>query len=279
MKSQRIGTLIIIIGIIVLAYPIIANIIASHSRSTVISNYQEQVQQMTEEEIKTSKEKAKEYNESLTEEEEIDINLNSTNQGTSYLNVLDVGNVIGYISIPEFDIYLPIYHGTNDNVLQSGVGHVENTSFPIGEKGTHAVLAGHTGLVRTKIFDDIDKLEIGDKFYIHILNEKYAYKVDQIKIVEPDDNQYVGIEKDGEYVTLLTCTPYGINSHRLLVRGTRTELSEDEEKDTEYFLEQKINSDNQTYEYKNIIIVMLIFIVLILIILIMKIIKKNRGSQ
>ena len=260
-----------------MSYPVIANIIASHSRSTVISNYQEQVQQMTEEEIEQTKEKAKQYNESLMDEDEISIDLNNTSQGTSYLNVLDVGKVIGYISIPELDIYLPIYHGTNDDVLQSGVGHVENTSFPIGEKGTHAVLAGHTGLVRTKIFDDIDKMEIGDKFYIHILNEKYAYKVDQIKVVEPDDNQYVGIEKEGEYVTLLTCTPYGINSHRLLVRGTRIELSENEEKQTENFVEQKVNSNNQTYEYKNIMIVILIFIVLIIFIII--IIKKNRGNQ
>lgn len=277
MKSQKIGILIIIIGAIILSYPIIANIVASHSRSTVILNYQEQVQQMTEEQIKASKEKAKQYNESLTEEDEININLDNTSKCVSYLNVLDVGNVMGYISIPKFDIYLPIYHGTNDDVLQSGVGHVENTSFPIGEKGTHAVLAGHTGLVRTQIFDDIDKMEIGDKFYIHILNEKYCYEVDQIKVVEPDNNKYVGIEKDGEYVTLLTCTPYGINSHRLLVRGTRIELSENVEKESEDFVEQKINTNNQTYEYKNIIIIISVLIPLLLIIVF--VIKKDRGEQ
>lgn len=284
MKRNKIGIVIIIIGIVIISYPIISNIIAAYTRSTVISNYKEQIKQMEEEEIQRQKEKAREYNESLTETDGIDIQINNiggtsneqnTSEGVSYLNVLDVGEVLGYISIPKIEIYLPIYHGVSEDVLQSGVGHVENSSFPIGEVGTHAVLAGHTGIVRTKIFDDIDKLELGDKFYINILDEKYAYKVDQIKIVDPEDNQYVGIEEGKEYVTLLTCTPYGINSHRLLVRGSRTELGPEEEKESEEFEKQKTNIDIQIYQFKNVIIIILVVIVLILIHLLIISIKKD----
>lgn len=158
--------------------------------------------------------------------------------------------------------------------MQSGVGHIENSSFPIGEKNTHAVLAGHTGLVRTKIFDDIDKLEIGDEFDIHILDEKYTYKVDQIKIVEPEDNKDVKIEEGKEYVTLLTCTPYGINSHRLLVRGSRVEKEEHNQEQEQHQEQQTIVNDVQQQEIKenkeekgrNFLIIAVIVIVIIILI-------------
>ena len=153
----------------------------------------------------------------------VDISLNSSEEKkkVSYYNVLNVGEAMAYITIPKINVYLPIYHGISDNVLQSGVGHIENTSLPIGGPGTHCVLPGHTGLSRTKMFDDINKLELGDKFYITVLGKKLVYEVDKIIVVEPDNKDAIKIEPNKDYVTLLTCTPYMINTHRLLVRGVR----------------------------------------------------------
>lgn len=124
-------------------------------------------------------------------------------------------------------MYLPIYHGTSEGVLQSGIGHLGNTSLPIGGENTHAVLSGHTGLPNARLLTDLDKLQEGDQFYIHVLDEILAYEVDQIKVVEPDDISDIFIEEGEDYVTLVTCTPYGINSHRLLVRGTRVPYTEE----------------------------------------------------
>ena len=120
-------------------------------------------------------------------------------------------------------VYLPIYQGINKDILNSGVGHIEKTSLPVGGKNTHSVLAGHSGLARTKIFDDIDKLKIGDRFYIHVLDEILIYQVDKIDVVKPDDTDTIKVEEDKDYVTLVTCTPRKKNTHRLLVRGTRVE--------------------------------------------------------
>jgi sortase A len=128
---------------------------------------------------------------------------------------------MGSIEIPKISVDLAIYHGTGQKELEKGVGHVQGTSLPIGGSGTHVVLAAHRGLPNAKLFTDLDQLEIGDKFFLHILNETLAYEVDQIKVVEPDDLTYVQIEEGQDLVTLLTCTPYGVNTQRLLVRGHR----------------------------------------------------------
>lgn len=230
MKKNKIGLLIIFIGIIIVLYPLISNIIASYTQTTVISNYNKKINLMTEEEIELEKSKAQKYNERLTLVKEVEINDVSDekekNEAVSYLNVLNIGEIMGYISIPKIEIYLPIYHGTDEKVLQAGVGHVENTSFPIGEKNTHTVLAGHSGLARTKIFDELDKLEEGDEFFIYIFEDVFKYKVDQIKTVLPENTKDIQIEEGKEYVTLLTCTPFAVNTHRLLVRGERIENSE-----------------------------------------------------
>ena len=119
---------------------------------------------------------------------------------------------MGYLEIPSIEVYLPIYHGTSEGVLQSGIGHLGNTSLPIGGENTHAVLSGHTGLPNARLLTDLDKLQEGDQFYIHVLDEILAYEVDQIKVVEPDDISDIFIEEGEDYVTLVTCTPYGINS-------------------------------------------------------------------
>lgn len=140
-----------------------------------------------------------------------------------YANILNTtGNgMIGYVEVPSIGIDVPIYHGTSDDVLSKGIGHMYGTSFPVGGFGTHAVLAGHRGLPTSKLFTDLDKVKLDDTFVVHILNRDLYYRVDQIEIVLPDDMEYVQTDPDHDYVTLLTCTPYGVNSHRLLVRGTR----------------------------------------------------------
>ena len=141
--------------------------------------------------------------------------------GISYLDLVDVGESIGFIEIPKIDVYLPIYSGTNEDVLQKGVGHLAESSYPIGGTSTHSVLTGHRGLPSAVLFTDLDKLEEGDVFYLHVLDEVLAYKVDQIKVVLPEETQDIGIVEGKDYCTLVTCTPYAINTHRLLVRGER----------------------------------------------------------
>ena len=157
-------------------------------------------------------------------------------KNTEYWQILNVGNdgVMGYVSIPKINVKLSIYHGTADDVLQTGIGHLNGTKLPIGGESTHSVLAAHRGLPSARLFTDIDQLERGDMFYVHVLDETLAYQVDQIlDMVDKDDSETLQkalqIEEGQDYVTLFTCTPYGVNSHRLLVRGTRVPYNGEEE--------------------------------------------------
>lgn len=134
--------------------------------------------------------------------------------------------VMGYLEIPEIRVKLPIYHGTGDFAICNGAGHVEGSSFPIGGKGTHAVLSSHRGLPGAKLFSDLDKLKVGDYFTITVLRQTIFYQIDRIDIVEPEETGLLALDKEKDYCTLLTCTPYGINTKRLLVRGVRCELTE-----------------------------------------------------
>ncbi len=140
-----------------------------------------------------------------------------------------MGESLGYITIPKIDVNLPIYEGTSDDVLVKGVGHLEGSSYPLGGAGTHSVLTGHRGLAEAVLFTDLDKLGEGDRFYLHIMDEVLAYQVDQVKVVEPENTEDLEIIPGGDYCTLITCTPYAINTHRLLVRGERTEYIPPEE--------------------------------------------------
>ncbi len=145
----------------------------------------------------------------------------------NYTQILDYANhMMGYIEIPKISVYLPIYHGTSDDVLAKGIGHMSQTAFPIGGESTHAVLTGHTALPNAKLFTDLTELVEGDVFYIQILGETLAYEVDQIKVVDPEDTSDMQAEKGKDYVTLITCTPYAVNTHRLLVRGERIPYTE-----------------------------------------------------
>ena len=142
---------------------------------------------------------------------------------------LDGSGIMGYVKIPCISVDLPIYHGTSTEVLERGIGHLAASSFPIGGKSTHAVLTGHTGLSSAKLFTDLTEMKKGDLFFIHVLDKKLAYRVDQINVIRPENTRKLQIIDGKDYVTLLTCTPYGVNDHRLLVRGIRTEYHEKEE--------------------------------------------------
>lgn len=289
MKKKKCGLIIILIGLALVLYPIFSNILMSKTQTKVISTYDEMISNMEKEQIEAEKEKARLYNERLSSENAIKIDMeNGENENLSYMNVLNIGDIMGYISIPKIEAYLPIYHGTSENVLQSGVGHVESSSFPIGEKNSHTVLAGHSGLVRAKIFDQINKLKEDDMFFIYMFDEVFAYKINQIKVVLPDNTQDVQIVNGKEYVTLLTCTPYAINSHRLLVRGERIEgyvppvegenenISETKEeiiKDTQS-IEKKIQKTNVKIVIS--VILVTLFIVVLIILIVLTIHENNR---
>jgi sortase A len=214
---------VLLLGICVILYPIISAIINKQTQSATISSYQSAVSNLTGKEIEKLKTDAQKYNENLTGAVLSDPFSGNKDIDSGYGKLLSVGDAMGYIEIPKINVYLPIFHDSSEEVLQKGVGHLPNTSLPIGGKSTHAVLTGHRGLPSSTLFTDLDQLVKGDVFYIHILNEVLAYQVNQIKVVEPDNTKDLTIVPGEDYVTLLTCTPYGINTQRLLIRGTRIE--------------------------------------------------------
>lgn len=225
------GSLLIVIlavllftaGAAVFLYPTISNWLAEIHQSGVIQDYEQVVATEDQEFYENEWKKAQEYNENLAGDPVRDPFVPGTGYALpkNYLDCLNIDGIMGYIEIPKIAVRLPIYHGTSEDVLQQGVGHVESTALPIGGEFTHAVLTGHRGLPSAKLFTDLDQLEIGDMFYIYVLDEVLAYQVDQINTVLPDELQDLQTIKGRDLVTLVTCTPYGVNTHRLLVRGTR----------------------------------------------------------
>lgn len=292
MNKRKLGIFIVVIGIVIILYPIISNIVASYTQTVSIIDYEKDLENYNQEKIQEELEKAKKYNEKLAQEyidESLEEESEDSTSMINYLEILNVDHKIGIVCIPKIDVYLPIYHGADESSLEIGVGHLENTSFPVGGNGTHAVLSGHSGLVRCKVFDNIDKLEIGDKFYIKCLDKNLTYQVDQIKVVEPDDDREIRIQKGKDYLTLLTCTPYGINSHRLLVRGTRiadeefpeenieVEAENNEEKvsRTEELTPNKANFEKRANKYFAFIVIIVILAVVVLVVLIYSLFIKD----
>ena len=220
--------LLFLVGFGILVYPTVSNQWNTYRQSQLISNYQSVVQDMTPEDFTQEWERAEAFNATITQNNLYsDVFGESTTdlQSTEYWKILNEAGdgIMGYLSIPKINIKLAIYHGTADDVLQTGVGHLNGTKLPIGGESTHCVVAAHRGLPSAKLFTDIDQLRNGDKFYIHVLDQVLAYEVDQILIVEPAQLESLNIVDGEDYCTLLTCTPYGINTHRLLVRGHRIE--------------------------------------------------------
>ena len=219
--------LMIVTGALIFAYPFISNALETRHATVAVQAYQQSVQTLQKEDIDALKEAAKSYNDQL----ESVIDRNAQGQGEiadSYIDLIQLGDALGYITIPKIDLNLPIYEGTGADVLTHGVGHLPQTSYPLGGESTHSALSGHRGMAEAELFTNLDKLEIGDKFYLHVLDEVLAYRVDQILTVEPDQVEALEIVEGEDLCTLVTCTPIGINSHRLLVRGTRVEYEGEE---------------------------------------------------
>ncbi|MCC8122492.1 MAG: class C sortase [Oscillospiraceae bacterium] len=216
--------LVFLVGLSVLLYPTISNLVNERNQSRVITDYQGQVGNLREEEYAQILADAQAYNAahsfndfSITEEE--------ASADPVYQSLLSVNGsaIMGYLDIPKINVTLPIYHGASETVLQTGIGHLPQTSLPVGGVGTHCVVSGHTGLPAADLLTDLDQMAVGDLFQVHVLNETFTYEVDQILVVEPAELGALAIDKEMDYLTLVTCTPYGVNSHRLLVRGHRVE--------------------------------------------------------
>ena len=225
--STIILIILFLIGLSLLLYPTFADYWNSLTQSTVVASYIEQVALMDDDTYESIWREAKEYNAGLLERYN---NFTLTEeQAEKYDALLNIGGdgVMGYIEIPSIDVHLPIYHGTDDAVLQIAVGHLEWTSLPVGGESTHCVLSGHRGLPSARLFTDLDQLKEGDYFMLNILDETLTYEVDQIRIVEPEEVEELTIIEGRDLCTLVTCTPYGVNSHRLLVRGHRVDNLEE----------------------------------------------------
>lgn len=254
-------------SLFLVCYPFLSNYLMGLNQEGEVTGYEEDVQKADDEEIAAELEAAQAYNQSLSGSviltDPFDPALQQ-GENVEYEQLLNPGgdSVMGVIEIPAIDVELPIYHGTEEEVLQKGAGHMWNTSLPVGGTGTHAVITGHTGLSSAKLFTDLELLETGDVFLIRVLGEVLAYQVDQIKVVEPNETNDLRIDQEQDYVTLVTCTPYGINSHRLLVRGTRIPYEEAEEE-----LKKGSSREGESTwmdEYKKALIAGIVILVLIL---------------
>ena len=198
-----------IFGAALAFYPFIGDMLLEAKQSNAVESYESAVKKLSDSELEDQLSRAQEYN----------------SHGGNYYSALNFGETMCVVEIPKIGVRLPVYHGCSSTVLDFALGHVETSSLPVGGKGTHCVITGHTGLSRVRIFDDLEKLAVGDEFTIEVLNQRLIYKIDQIKTVLPNETEALQPIQGEDHVTLVTCTPYGINSHRLLVRGTRVGTS------------------------------------------------------
>lgn len=284
--SKRKNTIIIICFIIVIllgagaaAYPLIASINNEHTQSLVQTEYEEKLQQLDTSEIDAALAAAREYNKTISTVQIEDIDKLKA-ELPPYEDLLNLANngIMGYIMIPAINIDLPIYHGTTGAAMEKGAGHMEGTSLPVGGIGTHAVISAHSGMASAKLFTDLDKLKLGDMFFITVCNQKLAYEVDNIAVVEPTDIDLIRIDTQQDYVTLLTCTPYGVNTHRLLVRGHRVEMAEEAIAEVEEKAKPEGSTWIEKYE-QGILIGVAIFLGLLLIALLVYFTKRLKQRK
>ncbi|MCR5581326.1 MAG: class C sortase [Pseudobutyrivibrio sp.] len=230
-KLIAIGVLMIA-GLSLLVYPLVANTWNNHVQAQLVNNYSESVDEAIESgtlDVEAELDKAYAYNEALLPSILPDSFAEAEANGASqeYMDILNANDdgIMGYIQIPSINVKLPIFHTTNEDVLQIGAGHLEGSSLPVGGPDTHSVISAHRGLPSATLFTDLDKMEIGEDFFIIIMDEYIAYEVDQIEVVEPDDTSLLQVEDGKDLCTLITCTPYGVNTERLMVRGHRVEYT------------------------------------------------------
>lgn len=225
--SNLILVLIFLTGVSLLVYPTFSDWWNSLHQSRAIAAYVDQVNTLDDAQYETMLEQARAYNETLVgKEDRYNLSEAETEEYNSLLNVTGTG-IMGYVVIPKINVRLPIYHGTDPAVLEIAIGHIAGSSLPVGGESTHCVLSGHRGLPSAKLFTDIDQLEVGDQFMLEVLGDTLTYEVDQINVVLPDELDDIEIEEGQDLCTLVTCTPYGVNTHRLLVRGHRVETKEE----------------------------------------------------
>ena len=220
------GIILLSIALLVCLYPVISNFTAVKYQSIVQTRYEKDVSNMDDETLKKTKEAALAYNRTLIPGVADNLSFSEDalkSAAENYDNLLNIrgDGIMGYVEIPKIDVNLPIYHGTGDDSLDRGVGHLLGSSLPVGGETSHTVLTAHSGLAGQRLFSDLDKLECGDTFYVHTLDETMAYMVLEINTVLPEDTSKLVILPEHDVCTLVTCTPYGVNTHRLMVRGTR----------------------------------------------------------
>lgn len=225
------AVIVLLAGLSLLLYPTVSNYFQTVKHRRAIFNYLSTVETLSDEDYIEILNAAKEYNARLAKQPLSIMGL-TDEQYAEYESLLDITGtgLMGYINIPKADVNLPIYHGTSETVLQVGVGHLEGSSLPIGGESVHSMLSGHRGLPSAKLFTNLDKLEEGDRFTLHVLNEFYTYEVYKIDVVDPYELQSLKIENGKDHCTLITCTPYGVNTHRLLVHGKRVYIPVEDEK-------------------------------------------------
>lgn len=223
-------SLVLALGIAL--YPMISTIYNEQHQSKIHTEFLQQVENTDDSKLQEALQNARAYNAALSGVVSDDAFSKDSLQGASeeYQSLLNVTGrgIMGYVSVPKINVTLPIYHGTDSGTLERGIGHLLGTSLPVGGNSTHSVLTAHSGMASQRMFSDLPQLKEGDVFYLEVLNEKYAYQVDQIKTVLPHDTTYLGIETEQDLCTLVTCTPFGVNTHRLLVRGRRIPYEEAE---------------------------------------------------
>lgn len=300
MKRKILKIILYIAGFFCIIYPIYSKFLSYKNQTQSIYDYKKELATMQEEELKEKLEKTEEFNKiNSTETTVVDSSLGNNENTLNSYNFLELGEMMGYITIPKINLEIPIYEGINVNNLTKGVAHMENTSLPSGGKNTHSVLAGHTGISQAEIFDNIDKLEVGDEFYITFYGTTSKYKVIHTKIVFPDETNEIRVEEGKCLVTLVTCTPKSVNTHRLLVKAQKefdiitpdekNELLYGEKKEEEINVQEEITKNDFElfieFARKNshlfIIIIILLLVIIILNILsyIKRKIKKKRGEK
>ncbi|AXO93252.1 class C sortase [Bacillus anthracis] len=230
MKRNLVLGGIFLFGLGIFLYPTISNWLATRAHYSEVSSYDKKIKALQKKELERREKEAAEYNKQVQTSVKTFADPFSEEKSNhqAYADALNLGDVMGYIEISKINIKLPIYQGTSEEVLSRGVGHLDYSSLPVGGENTHTILTGHRGLPSAKLFTDLDKLSEGDRFYIHSLDKVLAYKVDQIKIVLPHETDDLQIVENKDYTTLITCTPYGVNTNRLLVRGERVEFDQEE---------------------------------------------------
>ena len=262
--------LVLFIGLSLLLYPTFSDWWNSMRQTRAINSYSEAVAAMNTEEYDAIWSAAWDYNHSLVDRP--NDYLLSEEQQETYNALLDIGQngIMGYIEIPKIDVILPLYHGTEEAVLQVAIGHLEWTSLPVGGEGSHCVVSGHRGLPSARLFTDLDKMEVGDTFLLRVLDEVLTYEVDQIKIVEPQVTEDLLIVEGEDLCTLVTCTPYGINTHRMLVRGHRIETVKEK-------AVRRVTAD--AVQIEPVIVAPFVAIPLLLVLLIVLLIPKSPKNR